>query len=249
MSTKNITKTISKILNELCEQKKDKDYTCSLVKQAEEVGIPYPTFIKYVNGKAECSAENLTKIANYYNVSTDLTDIKSTDTKVKDICDYTGLTEYSISLLHDSAENIFSISETILDTINLLLKQTSNSITYDKLADDFYFKENCLLSALYEYIRLVLNPENKTFYISESGNVFEDKTLDWNDLLNDNERDLFDLLTVKTVSQNDIILKVLLDNVCDCLKVARNEYQQEIEKNKKERKQIKEDFKSGKRKL
>ena len=27
MSTKNITKTISKILNELCEQKKDKDYT------------------------------------------------------------------------------------------------------------------------------------------------------------------------------------------------------------------------------
>ena len=220
---------------------------------AKVLGVKDNIISYFCSGARKPNLEQIIEIAKYFNVSTDyllgLTDIKSTNVKVKDICDYTGLTEYSISLLHDSAENIFSISETILDTINLLLKQTSNSITYDKLADDFYFKENCLLSALYEYIRLVLNPENKTFYISESGNVFEDKTLDWNDSLPDNERDLFDLLSVKTVSQNDIILKVLLDNVCDCLKVARNEYQQEIEKNKKEWKQIKEDFKSGKRKL
>ena len=130
MSTKNITKTISKILNELCEQKKDKDYTCSLVKQAEEVGIPYPTFIKYVNGKAECSAENLTKIANHFNVSTDyllgLTDIKSTDTKVKDICEYTGLDENTVITLQ-KIKNINSCEkELILKIISLMLNEFVN---------------------------------------------------------------------------------------------------------------------------
>lgn len=51
------------------------------------------------------SSKNLTALAEFYNVSTDYilgrTDIKSTDTTVQDMCDYTGLSEESIVRLHE----------------------------------------------------------------------------------------------------------------------------------------------------
>lgn len=62
---------IKEKLTELIEKAKDRDYKLSTPKQAEEMGIPYKTFLKYVNGESEPSASNLKRIAIYYGVSSD----------------------------------------------------------------------------------------------------------------------------------------------------------------------------------
>lgn len=62
---------ISENLTSLSEEKNKNDPTLTIPKQAEAMGIPYPTFMKYIRGTIECSASNVAKMADYYNVSTD----------------------------------------------------------------------------------------------------------------------------------------------------------------------------------
>ena len=68
MDTKKI---LAKKLETLIDKKKDEDYKNSVPQQADDMGIPYPTFAKYLSGTSECPAKNLVKIAQYYNVTTD----------------------------------------------------------------------------------------------------------------------------------------------------------------------------------
>lgn len=98
-----VTKILSERLEKLTEDKRDKDYQNSNVKQAEEMGIPYPSFNKYLHDKAECGVFALSKIADYYGVSTDYllgrTNIPTTDTEIKAVCEYTGLSEKAVKVL------------------------------------------------------------------------------------------------------------------------------------------------------
>lgn len=55
----------------LSENKTMNGISITLPKQAEAMGIPYTTFMKYMKGTIECSASNLAKMADYYEVSTD----------------------------------------------------------------------------------------------------------------------------------------------------------------------------------
>ncbi|MBQ8135262.1 MAG: helix-turn-helix transcriptional regulator [Clostridia bacterium] len=64
-------KIISANLTALAEEKTKSDSALTIPKQAEAIGIPYPTFMKYLKGTIECSAANVAKMADYYNVSAD----------------------------------------------------------------------------------------------------------------------------------------------------------------------------------
>ena len=96
---------LSKRLEILIERKKDEDYQNSIPKQADGMGIPYPTFVKYINGKAECPATNVIKIARYYGVSTDYllgnSPNPTTDEKLQGVCKFTGLSEKSVLLFKE----------------------------------------------------------------------------------------------------------------------------------------------------
>lgn len=71
MAQNEITKILSDRLEELTEKKRDIDYRFSDKKQAEQMGIPYPTFLKYKGDKAECPISAIVKMAEYYGVSTE----------------------------------------------------------------------------------------------------------------------------------------------------------------------------------
>ena len=64
-------KIISANLTALAEEKNKSDPALTIPKQADAIGIPYPTFMKYLKGTIECSAANVAKMADYYNVSAD----------------------------------------------------------------------------------------------------------------------------------------------------------------------------------
>ena len=98
---------LSKRLETLIEKKKDENYQNSIPKQADGMGIPYPTFVKYINGKAECPASNIIKIARYYGVSTDYllgnSPNPTTDEKLQGVCKYTGLSQKAVENLIENA--------------------------------------------------------------------------------------------------------------------------------------------------
>lgn len=138
---------LKKKLEDLIENKKDMDTSLSTKKQAELIGIPYPTFMKYVNGTALCNIENLALIADYYNVSTDWllgrTNGKSIDDKERAAVDVTGLSENAISSLKALTTSEKGVSEVIeailknkyfeeaiLDIIHLLTYPTDKPENY-----------------------------------------------------------------------------------------------------------------------
>lgn len=100
MAKSEITKIFSERLEELTERKKDIDYKLSDKQQAEQMGIPYPTFTKYKNNTAECPISTVVKIARYYNVSTDyllgLQREPTNDANIIAITEYTGLTKKAV---------------------------------------------------------------------------------------------------------------------------------------------------------
>lgn len=99
------TKTIlSERLTELIDKKLDKDYKKTIPIQAQEMQIPYQTLMKYIKGQTQCPIGSIVKIARYYGVSTDyllgLTPHPTTNTNLHSICEYTGLSEKTISSLN-----------------------------------------------------------------------------------------------------------------------------------------------------
>ena len=96
-------KILKEKLEKLIERKQDEDYKNTIPVQALNMNIPEQTFRKYVNGISDCSLSNLTKIAKYYNVSTDyllgLAKEPTSDKDLNAVCEYTGLTEKAILTL------------------------------------------------------------------------------------------------------------------------------------------------------
>lgn len=71
---------------------------------AEFIGVSSVAVGQYCRSETLPSIGNLIRIADYFNVSTDYllgrTDVKTTDTTVKEICAYTGLSEKVVKAMH-----------------------------------------------------------------------------------------------------------------------------------------------------
>lgn len=76
---------------------------------AEELGVKQQTISYYRNGQSTPDADNLIKIARHYGVTTDfllgLTEVSTTDTELKAVCEYTGLSEIAIRNLREMKVN------------------------------------------------------------------------------------------------------------------------------------------------
>lgn len=89
-----------------------------------------PNIISYwCAGTRVPNTTQVIKLAKYFNVPTDyllgLTDIKSTDTTVQDICEYTGLSEFTVDALHGVELGIFDNTDklrVLIDEIRIDLK-------------------------------------------------------------------------------------------------------------------------------
>lgn len=127
MSQNEITKILSNRLEELTGKKRDIDYKFSDKKQAEQMGIAYPTFVKYKGDKAECPISAIVKMAEYYGVSTDYLLGRTSATREKNItvCDYLGITE-------KSAENIITITQSGGD-VDILLERDELKVIVEML--------------------------------------------------------------------------------------------------------------------
>lgn len=93
----------------------------NIKKIAEVVGVTRQAISQYKQGIATPCLDKLLGIATFFNVSSDyllgLSDVKSTDTNIKSICDYTGLSETAINNLHNSTQANRALCEEIIAVI------------------------------------------------------------------------------------------------------------------------------------
>ena len=98
--------------------KKEKDYNSPFAERlrtlagdrsnqeiADCIGVARQTVGQFMLGNTKPDIETLCKLADYFKVSTDYllckTDIKTADTDLKAICEYTGLSEEAAEKLHE----------------------------------------------------------------------------------------------------------------------------------------------------
>lgn len=87
---------------------------------ADAIGVKRETVRNWENGTRQIKAPDLVKLARHFEVSSDyllgLSDVKSMDPTAQTACEYTGLTETSIELLHAvSIEHKFDESMPAID--------------------------------------------------------------------------------------------------------------------------------------
>lgn len=75
-----------------------------VAKLAKHLGCSPQAINQYKVGTSVPQLEKLVKIAEYYGVSTDFllgkSKVRTTDPKIKEICEYTGLSEKAVEMLH-----------------------------------------------------------------------------------------------------------------------------------------------------
>ena len=124
---------------------------------ARAIGVSTVAVGQYYNGETLPSIENLIKIADYFNVSTDYllgrTGVKTTDTTVKGVCEYTGLSTKAIERLH-----LYSSREarSVVDDIPFQLDTQETKWTISKLKEDY----SDIVSILYIISEIIINGDS-----------------------------------------------------------------------------------------
>ena len=97
----------------------DKGPKTKLVDIADATGISRQTISQYTGGETQPSADNLSLIADYFNVSTDYllgrTDVSTTDMELQQICKYIGLSPEAVTKLRNLKGDLKTTLNQILE--------------------------------------------------------------------------------------------------------------------------------------
>lgn len=119
---------------------------------AEKVDCSRQAISQYVEGLNAPNIDKLCNIARYFNVSTDylmgLSDIETTDKDLKFVCEYTGLSEYSVIVLGEllrskDTENSYNVSFNMpLEQLNIINYFLNSSKFFDVVFELMMYKHN-----------------------------------------------------------------------------------------------------------
>ena len=132
----------------------------SQAKLADDLGVSRVSMSYYETGTRTPDIELLIKIANYFGVSLDYlthrTDIKSIDTDIQAVCEYTGLSEEAVDILRNAEHN----KDLNVSVLNSLISSFG----------DYEYENNryrCVLSQITDYFNL---ETDKIYYFKPSKN-------------------------------------------------------------------------------
>lgn len=136
-----------------------------------ELGVTQQTLSRYEKGQRQASLDFVFKASKFFDVSVDyllgLTDIKSTNSSIKEICEFTGLTEESLQILkHYKNDYHKIITDLNGNEFNLTKKDIINII----LSSDFFLDQIDITEDFYSDM---INKHLKQIMIDKLYNVRE----------------------------------------------------------------------------
>lgn len=136
------------------------------------------TITKHYNGDREVNSDFIVRYAKYFGVSTDyllgLSDAATSDKDVQFICDYTGLSEKSVDILHLIFDDILKADYSYIDTLNLLVE----GLDYKR--DNHHnvsLKSDSVLDSLSKWLyleKMISSEKGQIVKITSTGMIFND---------------------------------------------------------------------------
>lgn len=181
---------------------------------AEYLGVKDNIISYFVNGNRMPNTEQIIKIAQYFNVSTDyllgLTTISTTDKNLKFVCEYTGLTENAIEVLHFYNKYDMQLPK----TASFLLETEIGAIKDNQEQKLFNLG---FVSAVDGYLNIKKPLNEVNYYISKSGEVVEDNS-SWEN------KSIDEIISLGiNFRQSNVVEKLLLDNIIEILKQVKGD--------------------------
>lgn len=210
---------------------KSKDMTADTL--AAELGISKAKLSDIINDKdTDFGYKTFVKLAKYFDVSIDyllgISNNPSTDAYVKSAYNKTGLSHLSFEVLEFCHNYGY---EEVIDTLNFIiegeLRDTiieKSFITNSDPDPTIIIKSHHSLKTLiriHKYFSVNTGSKDKILSISRKGNItsLSETNPAYADTLSSD-----DLISVKTIKQSELVEKILLDEVVDTLKIAKQEY-------------------------
>jgi transcriptional regulator with XRE-family HTH domain len=186
---------------------------------AEALHVQRVTVSQWENGTRDLKTEYTIKLADYFGVTCDeiLRGIKSENV---DISRELGLTDKAIDVL--KLQNQLGHSD-LTQTINFLLEELESTLmtslgftAYDE--NDLPTKGfgNEIITKIMYYFNIKQYPEEKEMLISQSGKFIDDDPL--------KNKSFEDIISICSIGRNEIIEKVLFDNICNAIKESKLTY-------------------------
>ena len=201
---------------------------------AAAIGVTRQAVNSYTLGNTVPNSDVLINIARYFNVSTDyllgISDVKSVNVTLKEICEMTGLSEKSITIL----QNILKLQKkSYINMLNFLIEET------DFVLQDFggYRFYNSTLRSMYEYFFFKM--KNKEFIVSSNGAMIE--VTDKNDedvafVLSETEafgevdfadEEYYDEIEIRKVNSADLFESFKFQNLTEQIKESKAKYMEQ----------------------
>ena len=152
-------------------------------------------------------------IADFFGVSTDFlltdTNIRTADTDLKAVCEYTGLSDRAVSLLKNGYPDY-------VKTVNALFDDAENEF-FSLLGYQDCSPEPSVLEALFRYLCVSREKQASSWYIAQNGNIINSMSTD-QEYIRSNIEDISSSARLKDISINEIAEKILFDDVCAAIK-------------------------------
>lgn len=196
---------------------------------AEAIGVSRQAIGQWKDGNTLPDVVALGKIADYFNVSADYLLGRSEvmnidpDKQLNVACNYTGLTEKAVETLHSISQN----DENIMQSVTFLLEQYSDKLVdkgecVHKYGNFFFYEIDSVLSEISRYLRVTPSEEMDKMYISEKGKLISEISIESSEAVLPQE-----------IDTKKVIYRMLLDNIEESLKWAKQRYT-EIHNNSKD---------------
>lgn len=243
----NINKDIGKRIQEIrIEKGLKQDYI------AEKAKINRPNISKYERGETAIPLDILKKISKILNTSTDyllgLTECKTPKTNYRALCDAIGVDDTAVETLEEV--NFVYEGQFLIPIINFLIKQEKlqpdeaffekqyKQIEEAKITDKEKNKAIRRLDSLYDRVYKKWQDKNCIPILKSIEDYFTAKAEDGNlcltlsGELKKEEEITNELYIRKKMSKQEILDKVILEEIVENLKKAKEKYTKEIEKKK-----------------
>lgn len=176
-------------------------------------------------GKTKPTIDDLITLKKHFNISTDyllgLTDIMTSDIDIKTMCEYTGLSESAIAVLHKTRPHNFGLA-----TIDIRDKYTNECLFQGLVTDEhikqlnYLIEDECFFDflaqiynhSLYELKIALKNREIESDPMQKNIPYLQSKYLDFYELTDSRDLSLFKLQQIFTKIANNIAAKYIENN-------------------------------------
>lgn len=171
---------------------------------ADGTGIDKGTVTKHYNRELNVNADQMVKYCNFFGVSADFllgrTKVETTDPTIREICEYTGLSEKAVKALHKKKTALDEYNEKTQATV---YRERIAEMEREKtLQEEIEIEERDTRNDFFDFLNYIIETDARFLYTSMINPQLDNKTLNLNMLCNGLEQFAADPRLIKANADN-----------------------------------------------